>query len=132
MAPECDEQLRVQLPAHAQNITSLRRAVLDFAANCGASARRREDIALGISEALTNAVLHAYVGHMRPGEVEVQAWVRGCWLEVVVRDDGRGMLPDPAGTGLGLGLSLMAQMTHRLVIEDAMPGVRVRMTFAIA
>ena len=121
----------MQLPARAQSITSLRVAVLDFAAGCGASARRCEDIALGVSEALTNAVLHAYVDHARPGEMAVRAWLGERSFEVVVSDAGRGMRARTDSPGLGLGLPLIARVSDRMLIEDAMPGVRVRMTFAI-
>ena len=109
----------------------MRRAVLNFAAGCGASARRCEDIALGVSEALTNAVLHAYADDPRPGEMAVRAWLRERSLEVVVSDAGKGMQSRADSPGLGLGLSLIAHVSDRVLIEDAMPGVRVRMTFAI-
>ena len=110
----------------------MRRAVLDFAAECGASVRRCEDIALGVSEALTNAVLHAYVGYPRPGEMAVRAWLGEGSLEVVVSDAGSGMRMRADSPGLGLGLAVIARVSDRLLIEDAMPGVRVRMSFAIA
>jgi anti-sigma regulatory factor (Ser/Thr protein kinase) len=127
----CDEQLRARLPARPASITTLRRAVLDFAAGCGASARHCEDIALAVSEALTNAVMHAYVGRERLGEVAVSAWAHERRLEVVVCDAGRGMRPRDDSPGMGLGLKMVEALTERLVLEDAMPGVRVRMTFAI-
>jgi hypothetical protein len=38
----------------------------------------------------------------------------------------------PDSPGLGLGLALISQLSDRLLIEDAMPGARVRMSFTIA
>jgi serine/threonine-protein kinase RsbW/stage II sporulation protein AB (anti-sigma F factor) len=126
-------RLRESLPARAENIAPLRRAVVAYAGSNGASERQREDIALAVSEALSNAVLHAYVGHDCPGDVGVNAWIDERALMVVVCDEGVGMLPRPDSPGLGLGLSLIARMTEHLEVEspDAQPGMCLRMTFAI-
>jgi anti-sigma regulatory factor (Ser/Thr protein kinase) len=128
-----ESRLKECLPARAENIALLRRAVVAYAGSNGASERQREDIALAVSEALSNAVLHAYVGHDSPGDVGVNAWVDGRALRVVVCDDGVGMLPRTDSPGLGLGLSLIARTTEHLEVEspDAAPGMRLRMTFAI-
>jgi serine/threonine-protein kinase RsbW len=111
----------------------LRRAVVDFASGHGASDRQREDIALAVSEALSNAVMHAYVGHASPGIMRVKACMHERWLEVVVSDQGVGMLPRADSPGLGIGLALIGRITERLELEsrESIPGLRVRMTFAI-
>jgi len=121
------------LPARAENIAPLRRAVVAYARSNGASERQREDIALAVSEALSNAVLHAYVGHDSPGDVEVDAWIDERALTVLVCDEGIGMLPRIDSPGLGLGLSLIAQTTEHLEVDsrDATPGIRLRMRFVI-
>jgi anti-sigma regulatory factor (Ser/Thr protein kinase) len=126
-------RLKECLPARAENIALLRRAVVAYAGSNGASERQREDIALAVSEALSNAVLHAYIGDDSPGDVGVDAWVDERALLVVVCDDGVGMLPRTDSPGLGLGLSLIARMTQHLEVEspDATRGMRLRMTFAI-
>lgn len=117
--------------ARPESIAPLRRAVACFAAGCGASDGELEDIALAVSEALTNAVMHAYVGRDGPGIVVVQAWMRDRWLEVVVCDEGIGMQPRTDGPGLGYGLSVIHRITERLEVQDTTAGVRVHMTFAI-
>jgi serine/threonine-protein kinase RsbW len=128
-----ESRLQECLPARPESIGPLRRAVVDYADSNGASERQREDIALAISEALSNAVLHAYLGHAIPGDMEVDAWIDEHALQVVVCDEGSGMRPRPDSPGLGLGLSLIAQMTEHLEVEsrDATPGVRLRMTFML-
>jgi len=123
--------LHERLPARAQSIGGLRHAVVEFARASGASADQLATIALAVSEALSNTVLHAYVGCDEPGVVIVDAHVRERSLEVLVRDEGHGMRPRTDSPGLGLGLPLIARLTERLVISEATPGTSVRMCFAI-
>ncbi|MEA2155108.1 MAG: Histidine kinaselike ATPase domain, partial [Solirubrobacteraceae bacterium] len=59
---ERQEQVHEVVGARAENIAPLRHAVAGFAALNGASDCELEDVALAVSEALTNAVLHAYRG----------------------------------------------------------------------
>lgn len=126
-------RLEQRLPARPESITALRRSVVEYAAGGGASQRRREDVALAVSEALSNVVVHAYDGHDEPGDVWVDAWLESGALEVAVCDGGNGMTRVRPSPGLGLGLSLMGQVADALRIESdaSSPGVRVRMTFAL-
>jgi serine/threonine-protein kinase RsbW len=126
-------RLQERLPARPESIAPLRRAVVAYAARNGASDRQREDVALAVSEALSNAVLHAYVGSEGTGEVGVDAWIEERRLTVRVYDDGIGMTPRADSPGLGLGLALIARMTEQMRIEsrDSTPGTGVRMTFAL-
>ncbi len=119
-------------PARSGSVASLRRSVVEFAAGGGATARQCEDVALAVSEALSNAVLHAYPDPSRPGMVAVDAWMSARWLHVVVSDEGVGMLPRAVPSGVpGRGLALIIRMTQRLEIEETGQGMRLRMTFAI-
>jgi serine/threonine-protein kinase RsbW len=129
-----NKRLREQRTALPEHVGVLRAAVVRFAHARGASGRECEQIALAVSEALTNSVLHAYVGSDEPGPVTVEAWVVDGSLTVVVCDEGGGMLPRLDSPGLGIGLPLIAQMSDRLDIEDrdGHPGVCVRMTFALS
>ncbi|MGH2943479.1 MAG: ATP-binding protein [Solirubrobacteraceae bacterium] len=131
--PGCGANLHARLPARPDSIARLRRAVVDFAEGNGVSARQREDIALAVSEAVSNAVLHAYAGRDGPGDVAVEAWAADGALEVVVCDDGVGLRPRAHGSEMRLGLALIGQLASRLALETAgpLPGLRVRMTFAI-
>jgi anti-sigma regulatory factor (Ser/Thr protein kinase) len=124
-------QLHDRRPATPQNIAALRRAVIHLAMRGGATESQRQDIALAVSEALTNAVTHAYAGQARTGALAVHAALEGDALDVVVLDQGVGMPPPTTHPPTGLGLALIARVTERLELSDAAPGTRVRMTFAI-
>lgn len=133
MSVDYQERLHDRLPALPASIAPLRHSVLGFASDSGASERQREDIALAVSEALSNAVLHAYVGRDEPGTVTLDAWMDGESLEVVVGDEGIGMRPRADSPGLGFGMGLIFRMTEQLRVDshDDARGVGVRMTFAI-
>lgn len=124
-------QVRDRRTATPESIAPLRHAVTDLAARGGATARQREDIALAVSEALTNVVEHAYSEAPVPGVVAVEAALTEGALDVELCDEGAGMPPPADHPVTGLGLALIAQVADRLELLDATPGTRVRMTFAI-
>lgn len=109
--------------------------VVAYAARCGASGSQCDDVGLAVNEALTNAVLHAYADRPVPGEMTVDAAGHACSLDVLVSDDGVGMVPRSVDSpGMGLGLRLMTRMSQQVEIASgpvASPGLRVRMTFPI-
>jgi serine/threonine-protein kinase RsbW/stage II sporulation protein AB (anti-sigma F factor) len=97
--------------AVAENVSVLRGSVADFAAANGVPEPRVGDVALAVSEAVTNAVVHAF-RNRRPGAVRVAATVtpeRGT-LELTIDEDGSGLLPRDDSPGLGLGLALMRHL----------------------
>jgi serine/threonine-protein kinase RsbW/stage II sporulation protein AB (anti-sigma F factor) len=89
------------------------------------------DVALAITEAATNAVLHAYRGGSS-GSMRVVACARSDGLVVVVRDYGCGMQPNPDSPGLGLGLSVIGAVAHEVNIERPDDGgTRIRIHFRV-
>lgn len=118
-------------PAEPASVPLLRREVVGFMVDNEVCAERTEDIRLAVSEALSNAVLHAYRSEDPPGDVQVSAARRDHCVEVVVRDSGRGMSPRSDSPGLGLGLPVIAEMTDCFEIEHLadMPGTAIRMRF---
>ena len=68
------------------------------------------DIALAITEAATNVVLHAYRDHDEPGDVTIEAELWPDHVCFYVRDEGSGLAPRVDSPGLGLGLGLIAQV----------------------
>jgi serine/threonine-protein kinase RsbW len=126
-------RLEQRLPARPESITALRHSAVEYAARGGVSPRRREDVALAVSEAVSNVVVHAYDGHDEPGDVFLHAWIDEDALQVAVSDAGNGIGRRSQRPGLGVGLSLMSQVADALRIERdaAVRGLRVRMTFAL-
>jgi sigma-B regulation protein RsbU (phosphoserine phosphatase) len=79
-----------------------------------------EDVKLAVSEAVTNAIVHAY--REGPGEVVVSAEATEDDLVIVVSDSGGGMEPRPDSPGLGLGLSIIRSVTSRMEVSEATGG----------
>ena len=124
-------ELRDRRPAWPQSIAPLRRAVVDLAAGGGATERQCQDVAGAVSEALTNAVCHAYRDHLMPGVVAVHTMIADGALEVVVSDEGVGMPAACDCPAAGTGLAIIAQVADRVELVDMTPGTRLCMTFAI-
>jgi anti-sigma regulatory factor (Ser/Thr protein kinase) len=118
-----------RVSARPDQIRFVREAIVAYAREHGA--RDPDAVALAVTEAVTNAVVHAYVDEPEPGDVEVIAQrTADDALEVLVCDDGRGMMPRYDSPGIGLGLPLAATLAERFEVE-ARPGggTRVRMAF---
>jgi serine/threonine-protein kinase RsbW/stage II sporulation protein AB (anti-sigma F factor) len=117
--------------ADRQAVPAARHALSEFARQASASASQVEAVRLAASEALTNAVLHAYDG--TPGSVYVTAALAQNELWVLITDDGRGLEPRSERPGLGLGLGLISQVTDELaIVPRAGGGTEVRMRFDLA
>jgi anti-sigma regulatory factor (Ser/Thr protein kinase) len=118
--------------AQPDQVRVIRREVRDFALEHGAADPNA--VALAVSEAVTNAIVHAYVGAPEPGEIEVIAQrLADDRLEIFVCDDGRGMLPRPDSPGVGLGLPLVATLAESFEVQARSGGgTQVRMAFVAA
>jgi serine/threonine-protein kinase RsbW len=108
----------------------MRREIAAFAHRCGMDAEGVEAVRLAVSEAATNAVVHAY--RAVTGDLAVRASVREQELVVVVRDTGTGLAPRPDSPGIGLGMPLIASVTSRFQIVSNDAGTEVHMTFPLA
>jgi serine/threonine-protein kinase RsbW len=122
------KNLSLTFRAEPESVPVARRSVSEFAAAAGADRHQVDAVRLAVSEALTNAVLHAYTGE--PGNVHVTAAVVPGELWVLIADEGRGLEPRADRPGLGLGLALIAQVTDELaIVPRAGGGTEVRMRF---
>jgi serine/threonine-protein kinase RsbW len=133
------QQEREELPlamtrayeAVADSVPIARRALVALAESAGAGAEQVEAVALAASEALTNAVVHAYPG--RSGRIRVSAWMAGGELVVVVADDGRGLQAHSDTPGLGVGLGLIAKLSDGFeIVQPPSGGTEVEMHFSLS
>ena len=126
-------RLRRALPAVPATVTSLRAEIAAFVSQAGVGEPLLTSVKLAVSEAVTNAVMHAYVGAAQPGEVRLDASVLDGRVFVTIADDGCGMVPRLDSPGLGVGLPFIAHTTDTLDIEAGDGGgTRLRMSFRMA
>jgi serine/threonine-protein kinase RsbW len=126
------QSFSVTYEAEPGSVGEARRALAEFAHEAGATAEQVDAVRLAISEAVTNAVLHAYGGG--PGAIQVTAALaEDAELWILVADDGGGMQPNAEGPGLGLGLGLISQVCdHMAIVPRSGGGVEVRIRFKLA
>jgi anti-sigma regulatory factor (Ser/Thr protein kinase) len=123
------DALNQSYPAVAEAVPLARRALTEVAAAAGAGGERLEEIRLAVSEALTNAVVHAYRGN-EPGQFQVTAAVASGELWVLISDDGRGLHAWNDSRGLGIGLSLISGLSDDFaIVTRASGGTEVQMRF---
>jgi serine/threonine-protein kinase RsbW len=99
--------------AEPHTVTRARHAVVEWLSVRGTAHTALDDVALVLSEAVGNAVRHAYAGR-EPGEIHVQVAVYEDELMVAVEDHGHGLRPRPDSPGIGYGLALMVAVAKRL------------------
>jgi len=131
MNPVADS-LKRTLPAVSSTVTALRGEVAALLTAAGLGEPLLSGVKLAVSEAVTNAVMHAYVDATAPGEVRLLARVDGDSVYVTVSDDGCGMVPRLDSPGLGVGLPFIAHTADTLDIgHSAAGGTELRMSFHV-
>jgi anti-sigma regulatory factor (Ser/Thr protein kinase) len=117
-------------PSTPPGVGAMRRDIAAFARRCGMPAAAVEDVRLAVSEAATNAVVHAYRGRGE-GALALRACAGDGELHIVVADTGVGLAPRPDSPGLGLGMPLIATVTSRFQIVSNDAGTEVHMAFPL-
>jgi serine/threonine-protein kinase RsbW len=118
-----------RVDAVAENVGEIRRRVVDFASEHGAGAEEQAAVALAVSEAAANVVIHAYPDSRGP--IYVEADVEDGDLELVVADDGQGFTTAQS-TRLGAGLAVVARSCAVYAIRERLPhGVELWMRFPV-
>jgi serine/threonine-protein kinase RsbW len=120
-------ELDLQLPSEAGSIAVARRAAGDLARDVGAP---ESDVKLAVSEAVTNAILHAFRDR-KPGTILVNGRLDRGRLIVAVGDNGSGMRPNLESTGLGLGISLITKLATDVRFDSSEKGTTVSMSFPV-
>jgi anti-sigma regulatory factor (Ser/Thr protein kinase) len=100
--------------ADERNVAQARQSVADFACANGVPDSRVGDISLAVSEAVTNAMVHAFRSLGDDGTILVVVTLRQHkWIDVSVTDNGSGMAPRDDSPGLGLGLPLIRHLADQ-------------------
>lgn len=125
----------MRFPNLPSNLSAARIAVATFASHEGFSIADIEEIKIAVSEAVSNAILHAYPNSLGPIEVIINSLGHG--LEVTVADEGKGIedvdkARQPGYTTMpehmGLGFAFMESFMDSLVVESCLGrGTTVRM-----
>jgi serine/threonine-protein kinase RsbW len=122
--------VRFSLPAVPANVALVRQALAGFADSLRVDAARAADMKIAVTEACTNAVVHAYENH--DGPLDVTMAVEHGRLVLSVRDRGHGLRPLPSegdGPPLGFGLALIASLSDEFGIAGGRHGTEVRIAF---
>jgi anti-sigma regulatory factor (Ser/Thr protein kinase) len=93
------------------------------------------EVALAVSEAVNNVVVHAYRDRQagtEPGRVHVAVTLERDALVVAVSDEGTGMKPRTDSPGAGLGLPIIATLADRVEVDRLANGTRLVMAFRLA
>lgn len=130
MSDLCIPALRVTLPAHRDSLALLRHVVRGFRDAYVIAPATMDDIVLAVSEAATNAVVHAYGA--RQDTMTLVAQLQDGRLHVLVRDHGCGIAPPDDTPCPGHGLGLMEHVAASLEIVGSPAGTDVLMTFDLS
>ena len=109
---------------------------IESASNVRLPANAAIPVALVVAEAVANAIEHGFADR-NEGAIHVAVARRADWVDVSVRDDGRG-LPDgfDAETTNSLGLrivrTLAKQIGGRFAVEPALPGARLTLSLPMS
>lgn len=122
-------ELRLRVPASQDSLPLVRQALRSLGETVDADLDALEDAELAVTEAMANAVEHAYEDG--EGEVRVTLDPRGSDLTVVVSDDGQGIPEDvQRREGRGFGLSMIRGIAENVEVHGG-DGTDVHMTFAM-
>src|SRR5215210_1595638 len=113
--------VRLELPARPEGVGVVRQALVGVADGLALDGAVLSDAKMAVTEACTNAVVHAYPDHH--GRLGIEMYADEVQLTVVVRDAGRGMSDDgdSSGGALGLGIPLIQALSDNFELRGA-PG----------
>ena len=121
-------EVTLEFPRRSSNEGFARSAVACFAAQLDPTLNELEDIKTSVSEAVTNAIVHAYPDDL--GKVLLKVRIcPGNVLEITVRDHGRGipdvekarqpMFTTGGAERSGMGFTIMESFMDQLSVRSA-------------
>ena len=122
--------LAARLPGEPASVPRARHLVREFLVREHHDPADHPGVFLSISEACTNAVVHAYPDG--GGEVDLGARIDGSQLCITVRDFGVGPRATTRRPGQGYGMLLIQAHVVDLDVRACDPGTEVTMTFELS
>lgn len=117
--------------ATPKQLASIRRCLMPWLQEAGVPEPQATDIVLVISEACTNCVEHAYVGH-KVGKMRLEMEADRGEIRARIVDSGSWKPPTNRPGNGGRGLLLMRAMSDSMEIESHPRGTTVNLVFRIA
>ncbi len=125
----------LEVPAKPEYLLLARLAVTSVGRSAGASEETIADLKLAVTEAVANAVKHAYPPDI-PGRVTVELTASAGRLEIAVSDQGRGLADGDEPTApegpaeSGMGLSIIRAIADEIDVGAGPDGRGTRVRFA--
>ena len=130
MKTKASNEITLEFPSHSRNEGFARSAIACFAAQMDPTLNELEDIKTAVSEAVTNAIVHAYPDSI--GKVGVKARITSeNVLELIIKDHGRGianidearqpMFTTGGEERSGMGFTIMESFMDKLSVRSV-PG----------
>ena len=127
MKTRATNEVTLEFPSRSSNEAFARAAAASFAAQMDPTLNELEDIKTAVSEAVTNAIVHAYPDRIGKITMRLRLY-EGNELEIQVKDSGVG-IPDVAQartplytTGgeerSGMGFTIMESFMERLAVRS--------------
>jgi two-component sensor histidine kinase len=106
------QEVALAFPAMPDSVAPARQRMVEFLHGMGVPPEQVDDCRIVLTEAVTNAVLHAYRGHRGSVYVELAVEPDGV-VSIAVADDGDGWCEDSAFRQGGRGMQVIRSLATR-------------------
>ena len=116
------EYVHHRWPADPRRSAEVRAALRGWLLSLRLTQEQSGDVLLAVSEAVDNALRHAYPPGA-PGPIDIVLWTEPGTLCIEVADQGEWR--DPARAEVGMGLAMMRSLVESAIIRCGRAGTRV-------
>jgi serine/threonine-protein kinase RsbW len=113
--------MRHKYPATPASVPDARNAAAVCLRRLGVEESVARAVAMAVTEACSNVVLHAYREQDEPGNLTILI-EKDDGICVTVSDDGLGMVPRLDSPGIGMGLPLISRLADDLELRSGRRG----------